>query len=143
MASVMGTANRIRRIVRMRQMLRNWRNKARFPSPSLSSSSSRRGGRAPPDVPAGHVAIYAGREGQCRRFVVRATHLNHPVFAKLLAEAEEEYGFGHDGPLTIPCEVSVFEDVIRFVSGSVREIGCGNAEEFRPLLRGLVQKPVW
>ncbi|KAI4388471.1 hypothetical protein MLD38_000793 [Melastoma candidum] len=142
MASVMGTANRIRRIVRLRQMLRSWRDKARFSSPSLSSPS-RRSGRAPSDVPAGHVAIYAGREGQSRRFVVRATHLNHPVFAKLLAEAEEEYGFGHDGPLMIPCEESVFEDVIRFASGSVREIGCGKAEEFRPLLRGLVQKPVW
>ncbi|MBA0775674.1 hypothetical protein Gotri_010791, partial [Gossypium trilobum] len=52
------------------------------------------------------------------RFVVRVTYLNHPVFRKFLAEAEEEYGFSNQGPLTIPCDESVFEEVIRFISRS-------------------------
>lgn len=129
MASVMGTVSMIRRIMRLRQMLRNWRNKARY---------------SPHGVPAGHVAIVAGREGCDRRFVVRATYLNHPVFAKLLSEVEEEYGFGYDGPLTIPCDESAFEDVIRIVSGYGQDIGCGKAGELPLLLHGFVQKPaVW
>ncbi|MBA0671262.1 hypothetical protein Goklo_029318, partial [Gossypium klotzschianum] len=67
-------------------------------------------------VPAGHVAVCVGTS--CRRFVVRATYLNHPIFKKLLIQAEEEYGFTNQGPLAIPCDESVFEEVIRFISRS-------------------------
>ncbi|KAE8723611.1 filament-like plant protein 4-like isoform X1 [Hibiscus syriacus] len=52
----------------------------------------------------------------CRRFVVRATYLNHPFFNIILVQAEEEYGFINQGPLVIPCDGSVFEEVIRFIS---------------------------
>ncbi|KAK8552464.1 hypothetical protein V6N13_120862 [Hibiscus sabdariffa] len=97
--------SRIRCIVRLRQLLRRWRNKAR-----MSAS------RIPSDVPAGHVAVCVGRS--CRRFVVRVTFLNHPVFKNFLTQAEEEYGFSSQGPLTIPCEESVFEEVIGFISRS-------------------------
>lgn len=45
-------------------------------------------------------------------------HLNHPIFHKLLTEAEEEYGFCTQGPLTIPCHESLFEEAIRVISGS-------------------------
>ncbi|KAL3539040.1 hypothetical protein ACH5RR_002406 [Cinchona calisaya] len=96
MSPEIGIGNKISRIVRIRQMLRRWRKKAAA------------------DVPAGHVAIRVGSSS--RRFVVPATHLNHPFFKKLLVQAEEEYGFVNQGPLTIPCEESVFEEVLRFVS---------------------------
>ncbi|KAL6963767.1 hypothetical protein U1Q18_034772 [Sarracenia purpurea var. burkii] len=102
--------NKIRHIVRIRQMLRRWRKAA-----AASSSSSRdAAGHVPPDVPAGHVAICVGNES--RRFVVRATYLNHPIFKRLLAEAEEEYGFTNQGPLALPCDESVFEEILRLVS---------------------------
>ena len=52
----------------------------------------------------------------CKRFVVRATHLNHPIFKKLLVQAEEEYGFNNQGPLAIPCNESLFEEVLQFIS---------------------------
>ncbi|CAK9178434.1 unnamed protein product [Ilex paraguariensis] len=101
----MSACSKIRHIVRIGQMLRRWRKKA--------AMNAR---RIPSDVPAGHVAVTVGTN--CRRFVVRATYLNHPVFKKLLVQAEEEYGFTNTGPLVIPCDESVFEEILRFLSRS-------------------------
>ncbi|XP_062098046.1 auxin-induced protein 6B-like [Humulus lupulus] len=145
--------SKIRHIVRLRQMLRRWRNKARISA-----------NKTPSDVPAGHVAVCVG--SSCRRFVVRASYLNHPVFKKLLHQAEEVYGFGQHGPLAIPCDESLFEDVLRYISRS--ESGNApnstrflNLEDFqrychvgirsnidycadsRPLLQGLTEKTIW
>ncbi|XP_031403639.1 auxin-responsive protein SAUR50-like [Punica granatum] len=104
---VVSKCSKIRHIVRLRQMMMRWRRKAR-----LSAA-----GRVPADVPAGHVAVCVG-DGR-RRFVVRAAHLNHPVFRGLLMQAEEEYGFTNSGgPLVIPCDETLFEDVLRLVSRS-------------------------
>ncbi|KAL3613983.1 hypothetical protein CASFOL_042057 [Castilleja foliolosa] len=98
----MGKCNKIQQIVRIRQMLRSWRKKATSH-------------RSPPDVPPGHVAICVG--SNCRRFIVRATYLNHPIFRRLLSQAEEEYGFANcAGPLAIPCDEFLFEEIIRFVA---------------------------
>ncbi|CAN8292350.1 unnamed protein product [Cochlearia groenlandica] len=100
--------SKIRHIVRLRQMLRLWRNKARLSSISRC---------VPSDIPTGHVAVSVG--SGCRRFVVRASYLNHPILRNLLIQAEEEYGFANQqGPLVIPCEESVFEEAIRFISRS-------------------------
>ncbi|KAK6143405.1 hypothetical protein DH2020_023753 [Rehmannia glutinosa] len=102
----MAKYNKIRRIVRIRQMLRAWRIKATSPDSHQ---------RSPPDVPAGHVAICVGSSR--RRFIVRATHLNHPAFRRLLSQSEEEYGFSNNpGPLSIPCDESMFEEILRLVS---------------------------
>ncbi|GER50294.1 SAUR-like auxin-responsive protein family [Striga asiatica] len=130
----MGKYNNIRHIVRLRQMLRSWRRKAASH-------------RSPPDVPPGHVAVCVGPDR--RRFVVRAAHLNHPVFRRLLSQAEEEYGFaGRPGPLAIPCcDESLFEEVLRAVSRAdpdpgrcchvgVRRGGSDFFGESRPLLFG-------
>ncbi|KAI3460382.1 hypothetical protein Pfo_017045 [Paulownia fortunei] len=99
----MSACSKIRHIVRLRQMLRRWRKKA--------SITAR---RAPSDVPAGHVAVTVG--SSCKRFVVRTTYLNHPVFVKLLVQAEEEYGFTNTGPLAIPCDESLFEEILRYLA---------------------------
>ncbi|XP_047329663.1 auxin-responsive protein SAUR50-like [Impatiens glandulifera] len=106
MSPVIGKSNKIRHVVRIKQMLQRWRIKSSSPSPASII--------LPPDVPAGHVAIYVGRS--CRRFVVRATYLNHPVFHGVLAQAAEEYGFLNQGPLALPCDESIFEEIIRFIS---------------------------
>ena len=154
MSAGLGKCSKIRHIVRLRQMLRRWRNKAR-----LSAN------RIPSDVPAGHVAVCVG--SSCRRFVVRATHLNHPIFKKLLVQAEEEYGFNNQGPLAIPCDESLFEEVLRFISRSESgkngnnptrfvnledfqrycHVGIRNNLDFwpesRPLLHGISDKTIW
>ncbi|KAL3515084.1 hypothetical protein ACH5RR_021986 [Cinchona calisaya] len=100
MSPQIGNFIKISHIVRIRQMLRRWRKKAAQSSPS--------------DVPAGQVAIRVGTNS--KRFLVRATYLNHPIFQKLLVQAEEEYGFVNQGPLTLPCDELVFEQVLEFVS---------------------------
>ncbi|GKU90074.1 hypothetical protein SLEP1_g4119 [Rubroshorea leprosula] len=150
MSTGLGKCSKIRYIVRLRQMLRRWRNKAR-----MSAS------RIPSDVPAGYVAVCVGTS--CRRFVVRATYLNHPVFKNLLIQAEEEYGFNNQGPLAIPCDESVFEEAIWFISRS--ESGRGNRflsldnfkgnchagvrtkldlwKESRPLLHSFADRTIW
>ncbi|KAJ9132777.1 hypothetical protein P3X46_033614 [Hevea brasiliensis] len=111
-------SNKIRHIVRIQQMLKRWRRKAR-----LTAS------HAPSDVPSGHVAVCVG--DRCKRFIVRATYLNHPIFKMLLVQAEEEYGFKNIGPLTIPCDESVFEEILRVLSRSDSSISApfSNLEE--------------
>ncbi|KAL2894769.1 Auxin-induced protein 6B [Bienertia sinuspersici] len=124
-------------------MLRRWRNKA------AQTQALRR--RIPTDVPSGHVAVTVGSNS--RRFVVRASYLNHPIIRKLLAQSEEEFGFvNQTGPLNIACDEKVFEDIIRFLNRSdgrfvnledfQRSSYCrGALTDSRPLLEK--EKSVW
>ncbi|MCE3214951.1 hypothetical protein HAX54_000362 [Datura stramonium] len=64
-------------------MLRRWRKKA-----AMTAC-----GRVPADVPSRHVAVTVGMD--CKRSRGSMTYLNHPLFQKLLARAEEEYGFSN------------------------------------------------
>ncbi|KAL4362307.1 hypothetical protein GQ457_04G001680 [Hibiscus cannabinus] len=109
MSHEIGKCQKIRHIVRIRHMLKQWRKKARI-------TANNNKGQAPSDVPAGHVAVCVGIN--LRRYIVRAKHLNHPIFKKLLVQTEEEYGFNTVGPLTIPCSESFFEEILRVVSRS-------------------------
>ncbi|KMS96503.1 hypothetical protein BVRB_9g224440 [Beta vulgaris subsp. vulgaris] len=85
-------------------MLKRWRRKA-----SITG--------VPSDVPPGHVAVSVGING--RRFIVRASHLNHPIFQNLLLKAEEEFGFdNNEGPIFIPCDEFAFEEAVRVVTRS-------------------------
>lgn len=145
MSAGLGKCSKIRHIVRLRQMLRRWRNKA-------AANSAHR--RLPSDVPSGHVAVCVGANN--RRFIIRASFLNHPVFRKLLAQAEEEYGFTQTGPLAIPCcDESLFEEILRFMSRS-ESARFVNLEDFQrsnchvgfhslklPESRPLLEKSVW
>ncbi|KAG0472738.1 hypothetical protein HPP92_014163 [Vanilla planifolia] len=63
-------------------------------------------GEPPVDVPKGHFAVYVGEKR--RRFIVPISLLTHPDFQRLLRLAEEEFGFGQEMGLTIPCEEVVF-----------------------------------
>eukprot|EP01018_Ginkgo_biloba_P020017 Gb_02928 [translate_table: standard] len=123
--------NKIRHIVRLRQIVRKWRKLAcaRKAALALGCKISARwsrcsyisddecgrsnSGSIPPDVPAGHLAVYVGK--QCTRFVIRATYLNHPVFRALLDMAEEEFGYNHQGGLSIPCDELMFEHILRLL----------------------------
>ncbi|XP_047937878.1 auxin-induced protein 6B-like [Salvia hispanica] len=148
----MSGCSKIRHIVRLRQMLRRWRKKAAMAARP-----------APSDVPAGHVALTVGSSH--KRFVVRTAYLNHPVFKKLLAQAEEEYGFTNSGPLAIPCEESLFEEILRYLNrtesaktSSARFMSFEDFQRYchvglqsnlkilaesRPLLDGFCDKAIW
>ena len=56
-------------------------------------------------------SVYVGPERE--RFVVRAECANHPLFRRLLDDAEREYGYAAQGPLALPgCDVDAFLDVL-------------------------------
>ncbi|CAM0902206.1 unnamed protein product [Alopecurus aequalis] len=141
----MAKCSKIRNIVWLQQTLRRWRSRAAARVASSDGSSL---------VPAGHVAVCVG--GSSRRFVVRAAHLNHPVFRELLRQAEEEYGFpsGNAGPIALPCcDEDFFEHVLRHLSssaaaarfvtledlqsGALSSCFCAAAGDALPLLRGI------
>ncbi|KAL7002613.1 Auxin-responsive protein saur50 [Sarracenia purpurea var. burkii] len=66
-------------------------------------------GGLPLDVPKGHFPVYVGENRS--RYVVPISFLTHPEFQRLLRCAEEEFGFGYDMGLTIPCEEVVFRSL--------------------------------
>ncbi|KAG2399624.1 Auxin-responsive protein [Vigna angularis] len=63
------------------------------------------------DVPKGCLAVLVGQGEEQQRFVIPVMYMNHPLFMKLLKEAEDEYGFQQKGPITIPCHVEHFRTV--------------------------------
>ncbi|KAJ1419486.1 Small auxin-up RNA [Sesbania bispinosa] len=75
------------------------------------------GKKPPPDVPRGHLAVMVGETK--RRFVIRADYLNHPVLRQLLDQAYEGYGFNKSGPLAIPCDEILFEDILHSLEGRI------------------------
>lgn len=100
----MGKNNKIRSAVRIRQMPKQWQKKTHNKIDLVA------------DIPPGHVAVSVGVNR--RRYVVRAKHLNHSIFRLLLKEAEEEYGFSNISPLAIPCDESLFEEIIGVLTRS-------------------------
>ncbi|KAK3000673.1 hypothetical protein RJ639_046048 [Escallonia herrerae] len=66
----------------------------------------------PDDVKEGHFAVIAADDDEFKRFVVPLSYLAHPVFLRLLEQAAEEYGFDHEGALTVPCRPSELERIL-------------------------------
>ena len=66
----------------------------------------------PEDVKEGHFAVIAVDGEKPKRFVVPLSYLAHPTFLKLLEQAAEEFGFDHEGALTIPCRPSELEKIL-------------------------------
>uniref|UniRef100_A0A8I7B7B3 Uncharacterized protein n=2 Tax=Hordeum vulgare subsp. vulgare TaxID=112509 RepID=A0A8I7B7B3_HORVV len=64
----------------------------------------------PVDVPRGHTVVYVGEE--LRRYVVRVSSLDHPLFRELLDGAREEYEFAADARLCLPCDEDIFLGVL-------------------------------
>lgn len=88
-------------IVKLKRMAHVWRKLTR-------GAESRT--KLPSDVLPGHVAVLVGETWW--RFVTRADYLNHPIFHQLLDWADEEYGHKRNGPLAIPCDEFLFQDII-------------------------------
>ncbi|OIW14612.1 hypothetical protein TanjilG_32954 [Lupinus angustifolius] len=122
-------SNMIKQIVRLHQILKRLRKIANSPKTSRSRSNnsnkrtnilkrtlslSESDGGSCNMVPKGYFAVCVGIE--LKRFVIPTEYLGHQAFHKLLREAEEEFGFEQTGVLRIPCEVSVFENILMIVS---------------------------
>ncbi|KAE9599452.1 hypothetical protein Lal_00039488 [Lupinus albus] len=133
-------SNKIREIVRLQQILKKWRKQANSSktittttnnnnNTSISSSKSMKflkrtlslsereggGGSSNNVVPKGYLAVCVGEE--LKRFIIPTEYLSHQAFQILLREAEEEFGFQQAGVLRIPCNVSVFESILKMVEG--------------------------
>ncbi|KAI9097940.1 hypothetical protein K1719_025711 [Acacia pycnantha] len=124
-------SNKIRDIVRLQQILKKWRKQANSSKTSGSNSSStssksikflkrtlsisEREGGSSNVVPKGYLAVCVGEE--LKRFIIPTEYLSHHAFHVLLREAEEEFGFQQTGVLRIPCEVPVFESILKMVQG--------------------------
>ncbi|XP_004501217.1 auxin-responsive protein SAUR72-like [Cicer arietinum] len=127
--------NKIREIVRLQQILKKWRRIAnasktsrsnnssssstskgiKFLKRTLSMSERDQGGGSSNVVPKGYLAVCVGVD--LNRFVIPTEYLGHQAFHILLRETEEEFGFEQTGVLRIPCEVSVFESILKMVEG--------------------------
>ncbi|TXG62396.1 hypothetical protein EZV62_013759 [Acer yangbiense] len=124
-------SNKIREIVRLQQILKKWRKLANSSKTSnsnknasksikflkrtlsLSDNSVRDTSNNSTSVPKGYLAVCVGEE--MKRFIIPTEYLSHQAFHILLREAEEEFGFQQTGVLRIPCEVSVFETILKMV----------------------------
>ncbi|TKY58257.1 Auxin-responsive protein SAUR72 [Spatholobus suberectus] len=118
-------SNKIREIVRLQQILKKWRRLANSSKITTTSKSmkflkrtlslSEREGGSSNVVPKGYLAVCVGEE--LKRFTIPTEYLGHQAFQILLREAEEEFGFQQTGVLRIPCEVAVFESILKMVEG--------------------------
>ncbi|KAJ1378366.1 Small auxin-up RNA [Sesbania bispinosa] len=63
------------------------------------------------DIRKGCVPIKVGEGEEQQKIVVPVMYINHPLFSQLLKEAEEEYGFDHQGTIIIPCRVEEFRHI--------------------------------
>lgn len=118
------SSNKIRDIVRLHQLLKKWKRLALAPKASKNSGAA---------VPKGFFAVCVGEE--MRRFVIPTEYLGHWAFEKLLRKAEDEFGFQHEGALRIPCDVEVFESILRLVGRKEKAPMCYCSSEHEILCR--------
>ncbi|KAH7680686.1 Small auxin-up RNA protein [Dioscorea alata] len=64
-------------------------------------------------TPVGFLPVYVGEEKE--RFVIPTAFLAHPLFKMLLEKAYMEYGFDQRSGLSLPCTVSIFQQVVSAV----------------------------
>ncbi|KAG7567540.1 Small auxin-up RNA [Arabidopsis thaliana x Arabidopsis arenosa] len=122
-------SNKIREIVKLQQLLKKWRKQAiasKAANNNNEDNNSNGGGSKgikflkrtlsftdATAVPKGYLAVSVGLEK--KRYTIPTEYLSHQAFYVLLREAEEEFGFQQAGVLRIPCEVSVFETILKIM----------------------------
>jgi SAUR family protein len=144
-------SNKIREIVRLQQILKKWRRIANSSKTTTTSTttnnnitssksmkflkrtlslSEREGTTITSSnngsVPKGYLAVCVGEE--LKRFIIPTEYLGHQAFQILLREAEEEFGFQQTGVLRIPCEVNVFESILKMVEDGKKNDKFSNQE---------------
>ncbi|KAL3528475.1 hypothetical protein ACH5RR_007797 [Cinchona calisaya] len=125
-------SNKITEIVRLQQILKKWKNLAtknttttsssksnKFLKKTLSFSESSKSSSSTAAnndvVPKGYLAVLCVGE-ELKRFVIPTDYLGHRAFRILLKEAEEVFGFQQEGILKIPCQVPVFENILKMMA---------------------------
>ncbi|KAH0871493.1 hypothetical protein HID58_078515 [Brassica napus] len=120
-------SNKIRDIVKLQQILKKWRkiNNEEDINNNLTKTGSGSASKSikflkrtlsftdVTAVPKGYLAVSVGKEE--KRYKIPTDYLSHQAFHALLREAEEEFGFQQAGVLKIPCEVAVFESILKIM----------------------------
>ncbi|MQL97673.1 hypothetical protein Taro_030374 [Colocasia esculenta] len=111
----MKKVEKIRQIVQLKQVMRRWKDLSirRIHCAGAVGDYGAGGDASARHVPPGSLAVYVGAER--RRFVIPTRFLNFPVFASLLKQAEEEFGFSSAGGLAFPCCVAFFRQVLELL----------------------------
>ncbi|CAH8387472.1 unnamed protein product [Eruca vesicaria subsp. sativa] len=133
-------SNKIRDIVKLQQLLKKWRKVAQASKQAknnkinneedINNNLTKTGSGSTGSksikflkrtlsftdvtaVPKGYLAVSVGKEE--KRYKIPTDYLSHQAFHALLREAEEEFGFQQAGVLKIPCEVAVFESILKIM----------------------------
>uniref|UniRef100_A0A1J3I9M0 Auxin-induced protein 15A n=1 Tax=Noccaea caerulescens TaxID=107243 RepID=A0A1J3I9M0_NOCCA len=123
-------SNKIREIVKLQQILKKWRKQANASKAAKSNNNEYNNDNGVGSksikflkrtlsftdataVPKGYLAVSVGLEK--KRYTIPTEYLSHQAFHVLLREAEEEFGFQQAGVLRIPCEVAVFETILKIM----------------------------
>ncbi|KAK4369204.1 hypothetical protein RND71_012996 [Anisodus tanguticus] len=121
----------ITQIVRLKQVVKRWKNKSLKRTGVLSHSSSDSEEPASSGsnrrTPSGSLAVYVGPERT--RFVIPTRFLNLPVFISLLDKAAEEFGYQRTGGLFLPCEVEYFPEILRLLDRDENRFGFISLDE--------------
>ncbi|XP_049349444.1 auxin-responsive protein SAUR50-like [Solanum verrucosum] len=95
---------------------------------NLSKSKSWHGRSTSTIAPEGCFWVYVGPNKE--KFVIKTKYANHPLFKKLLEDAEKEYGYSYSqGPILLPCDVDYFYVVLADMVNKKEiddSIGCGS-----------------
>ncbi|MCO5609436.1 hypothetical protein L7F22_063662 [Adiantum nelumboides] len=67
-------------------------------------------------VPRGYVPVCVTGSHDTKRYLIKAKHLNHPLFLDLLQLTAHEYGYSHKGIIKIICDITLFEKVLACLS---------------------------
>ncbi|KAK4370123.1 hypothetical protein RND71_009598 [Anisodus tanguticus] len=131
MACTIKKVHMITQVVRLKQVVKRWKNKSLKRASILSYSSSDSDEPANPGsnrrTPSGSLAVYVGPSRT--RFVIPTRFLNLPVFISLLDKAEEEFGYQRTGGLVLPCEVEYFSEILRLLDRDENRFGLFGLDE--------------
>ncbi|OIV93608.1 hypothetical protein TanjilG_04840 [Lupinus angustifolius] len=121
--------DKIRQIARLKQLLTRWKQLTLLRNRTLNDTVSS------PLPPSGFLFIYVGPERQ--RFVIPARFLNLPIFASLLKQSEEEFGFIFNGGLVLPCQVGFFNNIVNYLYKDENKFGKFSVQDFQNIISDL------
>jgi SAUR family protein len=134
MAGTMKKVDKIRQIVRLKQLMTRWkqislRRRSLRSEPEETTTTTTEPCVTPRrQPPSGFVFVYVGSERH--RFAIPARFLNFPVFAGLLDVTEEEFGLRGNGGLVLPCHVDFFTEIVKRLHKNENKYGKFSLEDF-------------
>ncbi|KAF8110838.1 hypothetical protein N665_0078s0032 [Sinapis alba] len=120
-------SNKIREIVKLQQILKKWRK--------VAHASKQANNKIDDEENSNKLNRTGSGSGNARkeekRYKIPTEYLSHQAFHALLREAEEEFGFQQAGVLKIPCEVAVFESILKIMEDNKADAAYLTTQECR------------